>query len=502
VWLAATILYRTSLPLDSDGLILGNDVVPYATQLARGSLEGLCNAHHLAFHPLAWIAAQGQALAAGRGGDLTVADALAGQIWISALGGATAVALLFGFARALLGLGPALALTAAYATAAGNWLYASVGETYLPATAAQAGLLVCALRMGSRPRAPHFLPVALWLTAACLLRQDSVLVCAALPLLLRWRTAAAAVTVAGLATLSVYGLAFALCSGPRAQFLPWLRGLADSGLWGTTAPGWFEALVGVVTLQHALGFGVRYGAWATASSLLATACLVLAALPGRNAAAGAALRRPIVALLAFALLRHGFFTWWQAGNVEYHTGTLLPLFLAAVLGAAQARPPRWRATGSAALAALLLATSNGLVLVLPNRATELADQYAATLAVAGEGPLVISTSALQHYAALRAAVPDVPLLAPFVAAQFAAPEELRPVVEAAAAHLARGRAVVVLRDAVLPRRLAMGELRLAPEFLTALAELGAAERRVDQRGEVYGLLIRPRTTDESEEGGR
>ena len=198
-----------------DGMVLGNDAIPYAVQLA-GEGEGHGpSPHHLLFHPLAgFVSALLSPLAhesLSLRGPLGLA--MTAQVLVSALGGALAAAAflwsvrrLMGPAatRGLAGIGP-WALTLTLALSAGHWLYASVGETYLPAIAAQTALLglalVTRLELGGEPGQRRLVSMALLLLLAVLLRQDSVLVVVAVALLLRPRPALLVIGTAGFCSL-------------------------------------------------------------------------------------------------------------------------------------------------------------------------------------------------------------------------------------------------------------------------------------------------------------
>ncbi|QDU68670.1 hypothetical protein [Engelhardtia mirabilis] len=488
VGLASLAFFLFSVPVWSDALILGNDVVPYAVGLRASGTHALANPHHLGFHPLAWLALQ--VLGLFGQGTSSVVDALHAQIWISSAGGAVTAVILHRFARELCGARLALALVVAFCAAAGNWLYAAVGESYLPATACVAGLLVEALRARLGLIALRVPVLALWLLLATVMRQDAVFVAIALPLLLPLPAATRVIALAGCASLATY---FAVWSAAGdVGFLPWLRGLADLGEWGGGLPSWFDLQLGAVTLQHALHFGVRYPGATTVASLATTALLVAAAWPARGARRGeraAGLRGALLGLLVYTVVRHAFFTWWQPGNMEYHAGTLLPLSLVLVLAASTHAPPRRRAVGLTSLAALLLVAGNWSSLIEPNRATTMDDRVDRVLAEAGPQALVLSLTGLQHYAVLRAERPGVEAHSIVDAARFAREEDLAAIEAQVEAHLASGHSVVVLRDSVLSARLGLGEQRLEPALIEIFFRHGTVERFTDDRDEVFALVI-------------
>lgn len=196
---ASFALYLASAPVTSDALLLGNDVVPYAVELASGDRAALFDAHHLLFHPLAALLAPLVSLG-GRAGP--VQAALLAQVLVSALGGALAVAAIARASGALAGARAAWVVGLLFATAIGNWLYASVGETYLPATAALAWLWGDALRARARGGSIGAVRLGALALLACLLRQDSVLALPWLVLVAPVRRVALGLSAAGASPLS------------------------------------------------------------------------------------------------------------------------------------------------------------------------------------------------------------------------------------------------------------------------------------------------------------
>lgn len=468
VFAATLALYLLTFPVGSDGLILGNDVVPYAQQTAAGAFW---NPAHLAFHPLAALLAEVFGWLGGT--EDGIVQVLRAQKLLSALGGAATVWILFRFTARLAGSVRALLLAGCLALATGPWLYASVGETYAPATAALAGLLVCAVEtaLGRRDPGPRrAVEVGAWLLAAVLLRQDCVLVVVALPVLLRPRHWVAPVALAGLAALGLHALAW-LASGSEQPFWSWLRGLEQTGLWGHWG-GW----TGLLPWFWSTAFLCLTFAYAAIlphhwPGLLAVALFVAALVPPRRWRDGG--RRALAGLAVFALARHAFFTWWEPNNMEHHTATLVPLFLIAAL---LLRTERLVRLQTALLAAGLVAVGagNALVVVLPDRAEVVGERAARAIELAGPDGLVVSLNRLQHYAQMRAAPRECELLD----ASDLMPEG--PLDEARAAELAdalgridrtleRGGRVVFVRDTVLPRRMhwpdfpIAGLARLVPE---------------------------------------
>jgi len=474
VWVVF-VLYAGTFSGFSDGRILGNDAIPYAVELSAGAPHA--NPHHLLFHPVArlvliLLAPFGHASFPLRS---SLGLAMTAQVLVSALGGALAAWFFLSAARRSLGAGwrrqlAALALTLLLVFSAGHWLYASVGETYLPAIAAETALLGLALRErlshGPRPR-------ALWLVVALLvavlLRQDSVLVVLPLALLLEPRRASLVVGTAGGLALGTYALARGL-GGTEEGFSMWLRGLANSGLWGAPLSSQGIAVAGGLTLT-ALGYPLWYAcqAWlrgeltgALPALLLGTApwlLLVLAPLLTERADPTPEARgrkRALAALLAFAGLRFLFFAWWQPGNMEYHTGTLTPLALALAIWLGGRRLTLRPALALGA-AALLVLVGNLQFLIGPNQARDMHERATEALAAAGPGGLVLSLDELGHYALVRAhdtqpgAHPPRVLDASAVASggNLTRLAELRAAIEAT---LARGGRVVAARDLVLPAR--------------------------------------------------
>lgn len=462
----------------SDGRILGNDAIGYASELARGTPH--LNPHHLAFHPLA---AAIQGLLAPFENDAfrlrtALGLAMTAQVLLSALGGALAALFFYRAARMALGEArganaAALALTAALAFSAGHWLYASVGETYLPAIAAETLLIGLALRERLGSPAP-LLGLVAALVAAVLLRQDSVLVALPVALLLTPRRGALVLASAGALALSLYVVAW-LGADTGVGFTTWLRGLANSGLWG--APVSLKSLgvggtLALTSLSYPLWFasqGFLHGHTdrATASLLMGLApwvLLVLGPRLGRLRGGGstteslsAERRRALLALLAFALLRFSFFAWWQPGNMEYHTGTLAPLFLALGVWLGGRPASVMHAAGAWAFAAVLVVAGNVSALIGPNQGKQLDERALEALETAGPGGLVLSLDGLGFLALERArgtsVHSDPPLLldASLVASgtDLTQLPELRATI---AKTLAAGGKVIAARDMVLPER--------------------------------------------------
>jgi len=464
----------------SDGRILGNDAIGYAAELARGAPHA--NPHHLAFHPLA--SAIHSALSPFESPTFALRSplglAMTAQVLLSALGGALAALFFFRAARRTLGEArgakvAALTLTAALAFSSGHWLYASVGETYLPAIAAETLLLGLALRERLERQVPLVALIAT-LLAAVLLRQDSVLVALPVALLLRPRRAALVLASAGALAIAVYVVAW-MGAGTGDGFTVWLRGLANSGLWG--APISLRNLsVGGTLALTTLSYPIWYASQgflhgdvdrATASLLMGLAPWLLLAMGPRlgqlgrqgktEGAPALERRRALAALLSFALLRFGFFAWWQPGNMEYHTGTLTPLFLALAVWLGGRPAATLHAAGAWTFAAVLVIAGNVTSLIGPNQASDLDARAQEALEAAGPGGLVLSLDGLGHLALERArgthagGTADLPRILNASLVASGTNLDKLPELRAAIAHTLRsGGHVFAARDMILPER--------------------------------------------------
>lgn len=487
LFLVSAALYYATFPIHSDGLILGNDVVPYAQALALGTPEGYWNPHHLLFHPLAGMVTEIWCALTLR--PVSLERVLEAQCLISAVGGAAAVTLVFRFAAHLCRTRAALAFAALFAFSSGTWLYASVGETYLPATAALAALLVrCAEIKLSMRRATPIL-VGAWLYLAVMLRQDSVIVVPVLFLLLPWRTAVAGVGGAGMLSVGMYGFAW-LLSGSEAGFFAWLRGLADSGLWGG-APD-------LSSWEYSLGLiltAVTYVTWYELGWGLAFAVLLIAALlpPRRVNDKGLAVA---AALAGFVALRFFFFTWWQPSNMEYHAGSVLPLVMLAALIWNPALKGLWSRLRDGLLFACVtfVASGNLFTLVIPSRGDEMARRAERAVELAGEGGLVVSLDLFQHYAVLRTTPEGVATLsaAEAVGTQGSPGPALDRARAAIDDTLGRGAPVVLTRDVILAERFYRMEFHVNTESFQTLIrgyERDGEER--DDEGRIWAWRLAP-----------
>ncbi len=459
VFAAAALLYLLTFSVGSDGILLGNDVVPYARTLVDGGAADLLNPHHLAFHPLAALVARVLALA----GEPGIEDALRAQKLLSALGGATACLFVFRWAAGL--AGPLLGawVTGLFGLSAGTWLYASVGETYLPATAAVAGLLAHTASRRIVGRSPRLGPTTAWLLAALLLRQDSILVLPALWLLAGVRVGFAATLLAGLGALGASAAAWGLADSGTGLWT-WLRGLEQTGFWGGGVDG-----DDVVRSLNVLGLALLFVRLAAPFFVFVQATWLLAGaglIPFRSLDRSG--RRVMFALLLFALVRTAFFTWWQPGNLEFHAGTLLPLAL--VAGLALGPAPRMMARIVRTLPQLgslaLVASGNAMMLVLPNQASDVAERAVQVLDWAGasggaeEAGLVVALDRLQFYALQRVPSAErggVELVDASDAVSGIDPASASVARAAIDRHLSSGKPVVVVRDVVLVQRLGFPE---------------------------------------------
>lgn len=532
----------------ADGMILGNDAIPYAVELANGSPHA--NPHHLLFHPLAdlvhGLLSVFEKPALSMRSSLGLA--ITAQSILSALGGALAAAFFLVASRRLMrpaagALAP-FALTLLLAFSAGHWLYSAVGETYLPAIAAQTALLgtalACRVEASGRASGRQLVAMATALLVAVLLRQDSVLVVPAVLFLLAPRPALAVVGAAGSTALVIY-FATWLGADPGVGFSAWLRGLADTGLWGGELSFAKVKVAGTLGLT-ALGYSMWYAAraWTHGSiglehgllelllGLVPWLLVVLAVLSGTRrrsepepeARATRDLRRALAALVVFLVLRFSFFAWWQPGNLEYHTGHLVPLLLlVALLLRARGKPDAAlnetpSAGTSLAPRLLLLATlttlvGNYLVLIEPNQGTAMHARSTAAMGQLAPGGLVLSLDRLGHYSDLRAAgttpsittgeASDAPVVvdASDVASglDLARLDELRSAIEAALVRTADLRpgpfpdapiaGVLATRDLVLPVRFEHPHWPLDWSN-PATGHVGGMNRMID------GLAVHPR----------
>jgi hypothetical protein len=490
-------VYALSFAPMSDGMLLGNDVVPYARGLVVGAPDVLWNPHHLLQHPLAWLLYRGLV---GLGLPADVATALQAQVLLSAAAGGMLAAWVASYTAHRVGGWAALGLAVSLAASAGQWLYGAVGETYLPATAALAWVLIRAIEDERSVSAD--LRLALGFLLALLLRQDSVLACAALVVLLPWRSSLRVIGLAGAGSLALYFAVWVLAvrgGQGHAEFAGWLRGLAETGLWGAAPDGERLALgAGVQQLAWHYGAQPVYGAAWAAAAWGATGLLLLGTwTAGRRADFRA---RVCLGLLLFVLVRFGFFAWWQPTNLEYHAGTWLPICLAAVPSAARWRPRNGMPLAAAPwlACALLLGASHAILLWLPYRGGQIHERTTEALDAVREADaepgLVLALDVWSVYALQRADF-NGPWADASEAAAGRAPGSAW--IQRAEAVLSRGGRVALSRELLLMGRLGLGELPLKESFLDALVALGEIDTRSDETGRPYLLILAPRTAREA-----
>lgn len=491
-------LYLVSVHPGSDALLLGNDVVPYAVALVEGEPVGIVNPHHLLFHLLAALLAPlFEGLASG-----PIAHALFAQIALSALGGGLATAAVWRGAWYLGGAGVARAASALWIFAAGNWLYGSVGETYLPATAALAWLWSDAIAARCGGRALHQARLVGLLLLVSLLRQDSVLALPWLLALVPARRYLMALAAAGALSLAAYAVAWSFAGG-ESGFVPWLRGLAESGLWGKT-PGLDGVGVALLltfaaqsfalaraAIDLALGRGLGFEALFALAPFFALAAAVPLGAARWTLRDGR--RAVLIALLGFALTRFVFFAWWQPSNLEYHAGTLLPLVWLLAL-ALERNPAQVPARAALVFAAAALgALGNWVLLFGPGRDHEADRRAEAALVAAGEGGAVVALDALAFYGLERARGPGTgpELLDGATSAGGLHPEGWTALRGRLKAHVAAGNTVSVSIDLVTPALMGTAPPHVAVEVLAELLALGRTEVRRDAEGRPWLLVIAP-----------
>lgn len=497
-------VYAFSFAPLSDGQLLGNDVIPYARGLVTGNREVLLNPHHLLQHPLAWLLYRGQELL---GAEPGMATALRAQTLLSALAGGWLAAQVARYAAPRVGSLAALGMAAALAASAGQWLYGSVGETYLPATATLAWVLVRAMdsATSSTQQSPTWradAPLAIGFCLALLLRQDSVLACAALAILLPAKSAARVIGTAGVGSLVAYFAVWFL--GVRGgehglahsgEFQSWLRGLAETGLWGQS-PDSESLLLGAGVQQLAWHYGAQpvYAVGWQVLSWLTTIALLVGSAVARSQGHRSA--RILLGLGAFALLRFGFFAWWQPTNLEYHGGTWLPIVLGLVhLRAGSTPTPKSLGLREPwAWVALSLSVSHGILLWAPYRQSQIHARTLAALSAtqpdtSSQHPPAGSVLALDLWSvySLQRADLDGPWVDVSEAAAGRAPKE--PWIARASEVLKAGGRVVLTRELLLMGRLGLGELPLDAEFLDALVAMGQVESVVDEQSRPYLMVI-------------
>jgi hypothetical protein len=387
-------LHFTTFRPDADGLLLMDDAVQYALWKVEGKKEGLWHPHHLLFHPVA--VGVGKVLATFGGDDLD--NAIRGQQVVAALSGGITAVLLFRFFASISSLSVALLLAAICGMSGGVWILAAVGETFVPSIAMTTGLLVVACRALLLGTPARTTTLVLWLLLAALVRQDSVLVIVALPFLITWRRTLVVCGVAGGLSLLAYVLAWQ-ASGAPLSFLDWILRHVTADIpnknWGQSLDlaqsG--RALALTAVSLNLYGFFVP---WVTAASWVG---IVIPCVPPR--ALGAAGRRCVTGLAAYALARFLFFLWWQPRNPEYHVGTLVPLLMIAgvvIRPGARHFTPRVQVP---LLVSLLLIAIGGALTILPNQASTAAFRARCATGLAGDRGLIVVLDPFQAMAVRR-----------------------------------------------------------------------------------------------------
>ncbi len=493
-----TLLYSATFSVTSDGELLGNDAIHYAADMAAGTCQGLVHPHHLLFHPLAALLAWPAQL--WREAAPTTADYLWAQQWISSIGGALFVLAVFRLAAQLAGNLRATALAACATVAAGTWLYSAVGETYTPAAAALAWLLVEAVqtKLGLRPS--NVLRSTLWLLLAILLRQDAILILPILPLLLGMRTSIVTVGAAGTLAVCLYSFGWAL-SGSEQAFIPWLRGLIDQGTWGH-APGitsWSLAIgltgaawnYGLVELRPLFMRGDFASFGGLSAAALGSFALLSAALMPKAIFFRSTTGKAALALALFALTRLCFFAWWEPSNMEHHSTTLVPLFLMAALllrtGPARALPEALLLGA----ACVLTAATNFHMIVRHNRGSLMHERVLEAESNTGSGGWIVALDARAHYAARRAGVGSARLFD--ASSAIAAGGKRQIALEGwLKSRLKAGERVVLLRDTVLPARFPWWPKETQAEQAAAtLLSLGTSKLLLDDDGQAWAVVLNP-----------
>ena len=495
LFLASFALYFASFAVRDDGQLLGNDAMPYAHQLVSGQASGLFNAHHLLFHPLVLGIAKLLALLPSY--EFNELSVLAAQQLLSALGGALAVLMLFRLAARCSGLVTGAWIAAIFACSYGNWLYSAVGETYSPATGLIAVLLVQAVEVRLGWRRLNLPMLALWLLLAVSFRQDAVLVVVALPFLLSAIPALFVTGAAGLLSLLLYITTWALADLDLSS-MEWLRGLADKGIWGQSPS--FESFTysagmtlmsvhcGAVHIRRIVAGHFELLLTPLVLSGIGSAALILGSLFRPRSLTGEA-RAIAIGLVSFCLTRFLFFAWWQPTNIEYHTGTLLPLaLLFAMIISPQSRQARQLFLP---LAFVLIASSNLLTVFLPNRIQTVAEHSVIAIEEAGAGGLLISLNANQHHAFLREPPRDAELIDAvdiFVRQNLT---ELPALMKKIEATIQGGKRVVLVCERDIWKRMSFPERRINIEVIEELSLLYSTRELLDEDGKLWALILKP-----------
>ncbi|MBL8897376.1 MAG: hypothetical protein JNM84_07100 [Planctomycetes bacterium] len=446
VFLGAWLFYAFSLDARADATIAGNDAIPYALALEDEDPARILDPHHPLFHVLSWGVVR--VLRAVQP-DLEMPGTWALKL-VSAAGGALALALLFrAVARGSTFLVAALLVAAAGSTA-GFRLYASVGETYWPALAAQLALLLHCLDAERERRPLELRALVGWTVLALLLRQDALLVVPCVAAMLaadrgrpspsaRWRDAASYLALCGALTIAGYGACYgvyALQAAAPVGPLDWLTKLAQTGKWGGFGgldPVWSTHATHPSALRLSLDLTAASWDYGTLPWLRGAAAGPESAGALHGAALALALvvviapaiarpSRAVVAIAALFLMpRLAFYAWWQPGNTEYHSGHWIAYLAVAALGLA-----RWHAARGIAVRAIapfalaialaLTAPSNERSLLAPLREPTLARRALQVGLWYAEGRRIVSVDPLMSYALERfGPIPHLELHPPAVA---------------------------------------------------------------------------------------
>ncbi|MFT5285015.1 MAG: hypothetical protein ACI8TQ_001176 [Planctomycetota bacterium] len=493
-FIATFAFYLLSIEVKSDGQLLGNDALPYAYQLANGMPGGLFNAAHLLFHPLVLGIAKLLAyLPAFEFNELTV---LFAQQCLSAAGGALSVVMVLRFAKRCAGRSAGIWIAAIYACCYSNWLYSAVGETYAPATAFVAVLLVQAAEVRLGWRRENVLALTGWLFLAVCLRQDSVLVICALPFLLQPKTSLTVIGASGALAFLFYVTAWSMADLDQ-PFVSWLRNLSEADIWGNAptfeslslATGLIAASIhsGIIHLHQAFAGRMEWSSLSIWSAILSISVLgMLSLLPSERT------RATKTVLAGFALyfvVRFGFFTWWQPANLEFHNGTLLPVTLIAVLllRSNVRRMPTWPLP----LAFVLIAVGNLTAFVLPNRAMAVSLDTATAVEAVGPGGMIVALNANQYHALLREPPSNVTVVDGvdiFVRNNL---ERLPALMETIQTHIESGKPVMLLRELGIWSRMGFPERPINMTAIDKLVPLYRSRPLLNDEGDPWALILEP-----------
>jgi hypothetical protein len=296
----------------------------------------------------------------------------------------------------------------------GFWLYSTLVEVYLPATACLALLVVLVTREDRRLSAGRVLAGGALLALAVLYHQPSVLFCVPLGYWLfvaprgkGWKEGAWMLGIAGLLAAMAYLLAFlgpaalrgggeSLDAGPPtvARFVRFCLAYAFHPVagWGTARN---LSVLGIGRLLHSQLRNVTTFPWSLRALFIPGTGVFLLLLGGwhlRAMRADRPLRRQRIFLLVWIVSYYLFFLWWFPGEKEFFITPLLPLALLIALAAMDLRdrPGGWSRSRSrfliplSLLPALLLGAVNLRGTILPyHRSRGPAYREASELARAG-----------------------------------------------------------------------------------------------------------------------